>query len=283
MAKRTAERMTELKKYKISMQNSIQISFTYRFQFFSGLLLLLIPFLIKLCLWRLAFQSEGTGKISGYTYDEMILYHTFSMVFAYLSTGHFQYRIAAEIKDGTLSRYLVKPIDHMLYWGSMFAGDKVIHFIYVLVFIAIWVFIAVSGGILGFRLEGHISIANVPLTIAAVFFSMALNFTIYYVISLLAFWFLDISCFFAAIAFIISVISGEVIPIDVMPVFFERLFSLMPFSYSVYFPAQLLMGKLAMQQIFLKFAMQIFWIFLLSFMGRLVWDRGIAKYESAGG
>ena len=68
-----------------------------------------------------------------------------------------------------------------------------------------------------------------------------------------------------------------------MPVFFERLFSLMPFSYSVYFPAQLLVGKLAMQQIFLKFAVQIFWIFLLSFMGRLVWDRGIAKYESAGG
>lgn len=269
--------MSKIEKYKISILNSIQTSFTYRFQFFSGLFILIIPFIIKISLWKLAFMSNDFGEIGGYSYDEMIFYNTFSMIFAYLSTSYFQYRIAIEIKDGTLSRYLTKPINHMLYWGSMFIGDKVINFIYVLVFIVL------SGVAYGYSMEGYVAVYNIPFTITAVFFSMILNFVIYYVTSLLAFWFLDISYFFAAITFIISVMSGEVIPIDVMPTFFEKLFSIMPFSYSVYFPVQILMGKLPIHQIFLRLTMQGTWIVLLALIGRVVWNAGIKKYESVGG
>ena len=39
--------------------------------------------------------------------------------------------ISFEIKDGSLSRYLVKPVNHMLYWISMLIGDKFINVIYV--------------------------------------------------------------------------------------------------------------------------------------------------------
>ena len=269
--------MSRIQKYKICIFNNIQASFIYRFQFFSGLFILLIPFIIKICLWKLAFTSNNFEEIRGYTYNEMISYNTFAMVFAYLSTSYFQYNVASEIKDGTLSRYLVKPINHMFYWGSMFIGDKVINFIYVLVFIVL------SGTFYGHSIEGHITVYNIPFAIIAVFFSAILNFIIYYVISLLAFWFLDISYFFAAVTFIISVISGEIVPIDVMPVFFERLFSIMPFSYSVYFPVQTLMGKLSIHQILFKLVIQILWIILIALIGKLVWNTGIKKYESVGG
>ncbi len=47
--------MSKIEKYRINAINSIQTSLTYRFQFFSGIFILLIPFVIKLSLWKLAF------------------------------------------------------------------------------------------------------------------------------------------------------------------------------------------------------------------------------------
>lgn len=274
---RKGEIVRKTEKYKISLLNSLQTSITYRFHFFAGLLILIVPFIIKLCLWKLAFASVHYGEIKGYTYWEIIVYHVFSMVFAYLNESHVEYRIAAEIKEGILSQYLVKPISHMLYWGSRFMGEKFVNAVYVFAFMGLF------SVFWGYCVERYAAVSYLPFVIFAVFLSMILTFVLYYGISLLAFWFFDISYFFAAISFILSVMSGEVIPIDVMPEFLNELFSIMPFSYSVHFPVQILMGKLSMRQMIFRLLMQIIWIILLVLACRLAWNRGLEKYESAGG
>jgi ABC-2 type transport system permease protein len=237
--------------------------------------ILIIPFIIKNCLWKLAFASSGTEVIDGYTYNELIIYNIFSMIFAYLNTTYFQYSIATEIKDGLLSRYLVKPINHMLYWLSMLIGDKIIKIIYVLVFIVFTV-----------TLYGNhfdTMIYNIMITIVVMIFSVILNFMLYYAISLLAFWFLEISSFFAAIAFVISMLSGELIPINVMPILVEKILLFLPFSYSVYFPVQTVMGTLTIQEIMSKLVIQIVWIIAIGLISMFVWKAGVKKYESVGG
>lgn len=264
-------------KYKVIVHNSIQTSLTYRFQFFSGMFILIVPFFIRICLWKLAYASNGTGEIQDYTYSEMFAYNVSAMLFAYLNTTYFQYETAGEIKDGSLSRYLVKPIDHMLYWGSRLAGDKFIHVIYS------FIFVGVSGIIFGDSLQGYLVWSNVPFTMIAVVFSVILNFLIYYLISLAAFWFLEISSFFSALTLIISLLSGEIIPIDVMPDVVEKVLNVLPFSYSVYFPVQVLLGRQALPEIFFRLAVQIVWIGVLVLAGRAVWHIGIGKYESVGG
>lgn len=269
--------MTKIEKYKIITFNSVQASLVYRFQFFTGIFILVVPFIIKNCLWKLAFISSTTGMINGYTYNEILVYNIFSMVFSYLNMTYIQYNIALEIKDGMLSRYLVKPIDHQLYWLSMLIGDKIINMVYVLLFISI------SGVLLGNKIGNSIMTYNILLTIIAVLFSVILNFLLYYVISLLAFWFLEISSFFAAVMFVISILSGEVIPINVMPIFIGKILMVLPFSYSVYFPVQIIMAEVTLHEILLKFVAQFIWIMLISIIGRLVWNRGIRKYSAVGG
>ena len=269
--------MSKIEKYRINAMNSIQTSLTYRFQFFSGIFILLIPFVIKLSLWKLAFMPDDTKEIAGYTFNELLVYTIFSMIFSYLNITYFQYNIAFEIKDGSLSRYLVKPVNHMLYWISMLIGDKFINVIYVLVFIIL------AGGIYGNNMDGYIAVCNIPFTIVTIILSLILNFLIYYVISLSAFWFLEISYFFSAITFIISILSGELMPIDVMPTFVTRILLFLPFSYSVYFPTQVIMGELAIKDILFRLIIQIVWITVFVLFGRLVWNMGVRKYESVGG
>lgn len=269
--------MIKVEKYIINLFNSVQTSFTYRFQFFSGMFILIIPFLIKIYLWKCAYMANGFGEIKGYSYDEIIAYNTFSMLFAYLSTTYFQYNIAFEIKDGTLSRYLVKPINHMSYWMSILIGNKLINTIYVLILILI------AGVFWGNNIEGYISLVTMSFTIIAVFFAVILNFLIFYAVSLLAFWFLDVSFFFAAISFVISILSGEIIPINVMPEIIENALLVLPFNYLVYFPVRILLGKLEVWSIVLGIVMQIVWIIVFVLVGRGIWRIGLKKYESVGG
>ncbi len=265
------------KKYIISLTNSIQTAITYRFSFFIGAFTMIIPFIIKNYIWDSAITYSDNSTISGYTVNSIIIYNALAMIFGNLIRTNVQYEVAYEIKDGGLNRYLVQPINHMKYWLSKFIGKKCIDMLNTLVF-GIILFIYLSDVVIS-----TINYDKTIITSIVLILGLVLNFLLYYIISLSAFWFLEVSSFFTAINFVIMFLSGEIIPLDVLPNSINRILEILPFAYSVYFPIEILLNRVDTNEVIFKIVIQLLWIVILLLVAKGLWFIGIKRYEAIGG
>lgn len=62
----------------------------------------------------------------------------------------------------------------------------------------------------------------------------------------------------------------------------ERILSLLPFRYTIQFPADLLAGRIPESLILRQFALAVFWIAVLTIAARFVRKRGIRRFAAVG-
>ena len=84
----------------------------YRGDFLLGTILRFLPMVTTILLWRSVYQGSGQSSLAGFDYDEMIAYLllvNISRMFS--SMPNLAGGIARDIREGTLKRYLVQPLD----------------------------------------------------------------------------------------------------------------------------------------------------------------------------
>jgi ABC-type uncharacterized transport system, permease component len=62
-----------------------------------------------------------------------------------------------------------------------------------------------------------------------------------------------------------------------------KFFDLLPFKYIIYFPINILNGKLPVEAILSRIAIQFLWILLLALVSNILWKVGMKKYIAIGG
>src|SRR5437762_11382044 len=78
-------------------------------------------------LWR-AMYSGKEGDVAGYTLAQMISYYLIvTIVDALTAVNEDDWQIAADIKDGNISQFLLKPIDYLTYRLCLFGAGRVIY------------------------------------------------------------------------------------------------------------------------------------------------------------
>lgn len=260
-------------KYICCMKAGLQELLTYRSQYFIGLLLLLIPFAVKNCIWMLAFGSNE--EIAGYTFDTILQYNYLILIFSALLSTNVHWAIANEIKTGDLSKYLAKPISHQGYWFHKGLGNKIGQSVYVLLLFAMMCLICPG-------VFSKVELDYIAAGTIAFVFAYIMNFLIFYNFSLLSFRFLEISSFFTALELLMSFLNGEYLPIDLMPDVWVQISKFLPVHNGIYFVVQTFMGSYSGREIVLKMGIQIGWIILLALGASYNWKKGIRLYESAG-
>src|SRR5262245_1256900 len=82
-----------------------------------------------LAMWR-AIYDGNPGGISGYSLQEMTSYYLLvALVEAMTCVTEDDWQISAEIKDGQVGQFLMRPMDYLLYRFSLFWSGR---FVYVL-------------------------------------------------------------------------------------------------------------------------------------------------------
>src|SRR5580658_6755945 len=85
---------------------------TYRVDFALGTLMRFLPIVTQVFLWGAIFQGVTSGKIAGYSNDDMIAYYLLTMVGRALSSmPGLAGGIARDVRDGTIKKYLLQPVD----------------------------------------------------------------------------------------------------------------------------------------------------------------------------
>src|SRR5205823_14862670 len=99
-------------KYLAIFRVSLAERMTYRGDFLLGTILRFLPMVTTILLWQAIYAGSGQTELAGFKYREMIAYLLLTNISRMFSSmPGLAGGIAREIRDGTLKRYLVQPVN----------------------------------------------------------------------------------------------------------------------------------------------------------------------------
>ncbi|HEV2318186.1 MAG TPA: ABC-2 family transporter protein [Verrucomicrobiae bacterium] len=268
-----------MKKYWHVIGIGIQNNLTYRFNYLTRTLFSFIPLFAMLSLWRTVYQAKPAGSaLSGFTQSEMIFYYIMVAVVDVLTAvNEDDWQIAADIREGNISQFLLKPIDYLWYRLCLFLSGRVAFTAMASIPLALF--------ILCFR--HNVLPPPDAAAFAAFILSMVLaallQFFISYTMAMLAFWLLEISTLIFILFAFEYLASGHLFPLSMLPSGLHHVLLFTPFPYQLYFPVAIYMGKISGPQLETGFLTQILWVLAAFALARFAWSRGIKKYAAFGG
>ena len=268
-----------MKKYWHVISIGIQNNLTYRFNYLTRTLFSFIPLFAMLSLWHTVYAGKPAGSsLSGYTQPEMIFYYLMVAVVDVLTAvNEDDWQIAADIREGNISQFLLKPIDYLWYRLCLFCAGRVAFTSMACIPLALFIFCFRSNFMLP-----HDSTAFVVFLISLVLAAL-LQFFISYTMAMLAFWLLEISTLIFILFAFEYIASGHLFPVSMLPAPLQHVLLFTPFPYQLYFPVAVYMGKISGTQLGTGLAIQIFWVLAAFVLARFAWARGIKKYAAFGG
>lgn len=266
-----------LAKYWKVFDIGLQNTFVYRWNFLLRAVFGIVPLVGTVFLWQAIFQP-GQAPISGYDYSSMIFYFMLTVFLDNLVTPtEDEWQIAAEIRDGKISAYLTKPLNYLAYRIGLYLSYRLLYISVVLIPIIVlgWIF----REHLRFPSEGITWLAFGASTLMAAF----LQFFIAYSLAMIAFWVLEISTIVFILYSFEYFLSGHVFPLDIMPGWLQPFIHWSPFTYELFFPAQVYMERVKGAALAEGLAIQAGWLLVSWICARTLWSRGVQKYQAVGG
>ena len=266
-----------MKKYWHVINIGIQNTLVYRMNFLFRSMFSLIPLFATISLWRAIFAGKE-GAVAGYTLAQMTSYYlVVTIVDALTAVNEDDWQIAADIKDGNISQFLLKPMDYLTYRLCLYLSGRVIFTICALV--------PVVGFILMLR-EYFVlpaDAATVGWFALSLIFTALLQFFISYTMALLAFWVLEVSTFIFILFAFEYIAGGHMFPLDILPSGVLQALNFTPFPYQLFFPVNIYLGRVSGAELYQGLVIQACWVAASYLVARFVWNRGIRKYSAVGG
>src|SRR4051812_16773606 len=118
------------RKYFKIFRASLVERMTYRGDFLLGTILRFLPMLTTILLWQAIYAGSGKSNLEGFTYRDMIAYLLLTNISRMFSSmPGLAGGIARDIREGTLKRYLIQPVDLIGYLVSYRVAHKVTYII----------------------------------------------------------------------------------------------------------------------------------------------------------
>ena len=266
-----------MKKYLKVFGIGIQNTFVYRWNFFFRALFGLFPLVGTIFIWGAIFEARGRG-IGNYEYSSVVFYFLLVLVLDSLITpGEDEWQVAADIRDGQMNGFLVKPMNYLLYRLSLFVSNRLLYTVVTLpVLIAIFL-------LLHRYLAWPSAWTTWVLTLVSVILAALLQFLISYSVAMLAFWMLEISTVVFIIYSFEYFLSGHMFPLAFIPDRIQGILRLSPFPYEVYFPISIFMEQAKGAEIWQGMLIQACWVLLIYLGASALWRGGLRKYQAIGG
>jgi ABC-2 type transport system permease protein len=272
-------RENRVRKYWHVINVGIQNTLVYRVNFLFRSIFGLIPLMATIFLWRAVYAGkEDGGDVAGYTLAGMISYYLLiTVVDMFTAVADDDWQIAADIRDGNINHFLLKPMDYLVYRLCLFGANRLVYAAAALVPVALFIFFQ----------RQYLAWPVSPFALSIFLFSLLLTgllqFFISYTVALLAFWVLEVSTFIFILFAFEYIAGGHLFPLDILPPWLSRLLSFTPFPYQLFFPVSIYLGRTTGPALWQGLAIQIFWVVFFYIAARWLWGRGIRKFTAFGG
>ena len=266
-----------MKKYWQVLTIGIQNTLVYRVNMLARCLFGFIPLLATLSLWKAIYASRE-GDVAGYTLAQMISYYLIvTVVDALTAVNEDDWQIAADIKDGRISQFLLKPVDYLTYRLCLYGAGRVVYLVVAALPVAVFLFFHRDN----FLLPPDAGTAG-WFTVSLVMTGL-LQFFLSYTMALLAFWVLEVSTFIFIVFAFEYIAGGHLFPLDILPPAVQQVLMFTPFPYQLFFPVSIYLGKVSGMELYTGLGIQAAWVGAAYLLARWVWSRGIRHYGAVGG
>lgn len=230
--------------------------------------------LVAYFLWWAIFSEHTT--LFGYTQSMILTYILLSSVVRPFVMGTRTQEIGAMINDGSLSNYLIRPINFFRLFFSRDLADKSLNIFFATIEITLLmillrpsIYLQMNGSVL--VLTGFALVIGAMLFF---YFSLLLSF--------LGFWTPDVWAPRFLSLVLVEFFGGMLFPLDILPAPLYQMSSVLPFSYFIYFPLKVYLGQLGSSSILFGMMIGVLWVIGFKFFVEGMWRRGLKIYTAEG-
>ncbi len=235
----------------------------------------IVEILFQVVIWTAIYKS--TAMVNGYTYNDMMTYVIIGWLFISVTQNYgMDDVIGRDIRQGTLSAYLLKPLSYLRYSVLYSLGR---------VSLATFSGVVIQGFFILIFYK-HVlppsSVLNIFLILVMVFLGYFIRLFLSIAIGAIAFWTTETDGLFSFASTLIKFLSGGFFPLNLLPNSLVSLSSFFPFAYIIFFPTQLYLGKISTNQGLIGIGVEVLWLIGLYGIIKFVWKKGIKIYEGVG-
>jgi len=266
-----------MKKYQHVINVGIQNTLVYRMNFLFRSSFSLIPLFATISLWRAIYSGRETD-VAGYTLAQMISYYlVVTIVDSLTAVNEDDWQIAADIKDGNISQFLLKPIDYLTYRLCLYGAGRLVFTACALVPVGLFIVFHRHYFVL------PPDMAAFACFVVSLVLTGLLQFFISYTMALLAFWVLEVSTFIFILYSFEYIAGGHLFPLDILPSAVVKALHFTPFPYQLFFPVNVYLGRATGAALWSGLFIQFCWVVAAYLAARFVWARGVRHYGAVGG
>lgn len=255
-----------------AIRNGIKETMAYRGDFLLDLIgSSIVPVGIQLMLWHSILKGDPNARFAGMSYSELLSYTWTSMLFSQIRGGNHDFTLIELIRTGALSNYLLRPVGVVEFTYFKGIGEKLITACVSLIL-------------------GSIATLFTSMTLSHLFMGLALalmgNIIAYLFGSILAgaaFYWENAFAVLMVKNMIVSLFSGELIPLSMVPESYAWIWKATPFYLFVFGPAQVAMGKWDASMWITQMGIGFAWILALWGVLHATWRYSIHRYQGIGG
>ena len=267
---------------KISLEERL----VYRGDFALGTLMRFLPIVTQVFLWTAVFAATSKSDIGGYSRNDIVAYYLLTMVTrAFSSMPGLSTGIARSVRDGSVKKFLVQPVDYLSFLLAARVAHKLVYYaVAVLPFASVFFFC-----------RSYFPPVPDATTIAAFLTSLVLSFLLGFfmeaTLGMLGFWFMEVSSIVFGYMLVQYLLSGHMFPIDLLAgvptgiagVSLADVVHWLPFEYTAYFSSAVWLGKVQGAQLVWALAIEATWVVVMAVACRIAWRRGTRRYSGFGG
>lgn len=249
---------------------ALQGQLVYRFNFF------LNTFKYGWYIWLMVFVWLAVSRSNpdfSMTQTQVVQYYVLAAILFGFS-NHYLDEVDFEIKQGSISRFLVKPVGtfHFYYVPALVRTLSETLVKVVVLTAAMWWFESLP----------QLNLAQIAVTAFLLLLVHFFSYNLHYVISLFSFWFQQVYSIRYSMGFIVRFLSGLLVPLSLLPLPAQTAIRWSPFPEYASTPIALLQNQLSWWQIEQRAIVLLFWTAVVLLVRNRVWREATHAYESTG-
>lgn len=265
-----------MRKYLQLAKLTFEEYLVYRLNFILWRFRSLIFFLTLFFFWLAIYGNRQ--EFLGYQKAQILAYVVGVAFLKSFVLGSRSADLAGQIRSGELTRTILWPIGMFSFWFSRDVVDKALNLFFTILEIGLVLLIFKFPFYLPHDFHSYLWF------MILVVLAIMLHFYLGLFISISGFWTEEIwaTRWLFGIVFL-EFFSGAFFPIDVLPLWLQKIIYLTPFPYLVFFPLKIWLEQLSGGMILKSFLVCGLWLVIFNWLARILWQRGSRNYGAYGG
>lgn len=256
--------------FRLSVQNHLE----YRANYLTDAVVApVLAALIEVALWTGIFRALSTNSLNGFGLEHYLSYAIWASFIARITVNWmYEHRMIDEIESGSVNSLLVRPIPFYQAYLFQYLGYKMVTTL---------VSLSVPLSVCLF-LDLPLLVERLPLALLLIVYYVILAHTISFCVATIAFSLNRVYSLTTAKNLALWLLSGELIPLDLLPQFWRDIVLALPFSNAVYIPTGYLTGRIGPDLLVQGFLTTTAGLVVFGTIANWSWNSGIRAYSGTG-